>query len=50
MRIGRKTPAYDSEAPHWDQQHQFRDGTFVEFGGRAITRWDYRITNIIISE
>lgn len=50
MRQGGKTPSYDSENPHWDQQHSFSDGTFVEFGGQGVNRWDYRITNVIVSE
>ena len=50
MKIGRKTVLYDSESPHWDLQHNFRDGTFVEYGGHGINRWDYRITNVIVSE
>ena len=50
MRLGRNKPSYDSVAPHWDQQHSFSDGTFVEYGGQGVNRWDYRITNVIISE
>jgi len=50
MRIGRKTPAYDSAETHSDQMRTFSDGTFTDFGGQSINRWDYRITNVIVSK
>jgi len=50
MKIGKTTASYDSDNPHWDQQVTFADGTFAEYGGRGVTRWDYRITNVIVSE
>src|SRR5262249_42133027 len=42
--------SYDSEDPHWVQQHNFGDGTFVEYGVQGVNRWDHRVTNVIVSE
>jgi hypothetical protein len=50
MKISRQTASYDSDNPHWDQRVTFADGTFTEYGGCGISRWDYRITNVIVSE
>ena len=50
MRISLSTPSYETLAPPWDQQRNVPDGSFLEYGGRAINRWDYRITHVVTSE
>jgi len=49
-RIGLSTPSFDTLSPHWVQQHDLVSGAFMEFGSRALSRWDIRITHFVISE
>jgi hypothetical protein len=49
-QISKTTPTYDSDSPHWDDRMEFPSGGFIEFGGQGVTRWDYRITNVILSQ
>lgn len=44
MRISHTTPSFDPLTPAWDQQKNLPDGSFMEYGGIAVSRWNYHIT------
>ncbi len=43
MRISQATPSFDPLCAAWDQQRNFPDGSFIEYGGIALDRWRYHI-------